>query len=93
MRRLVFLAASFLALNPAGDLRAHEVRPGYLQLRQTGSETFDVLWKVPARGDLRLGIYARLPESCESVSPPVRRMTGGAFTEQWAVIAPPRSPG
>ena len=25
---------------------AHEVRPAYLELRQTGTDTYDVLWKV-----------------------------------------------
>ena len=41
---------------------AHEVRPAYLELRQTAPETYDVLWKVPARGaDLRLGIYVEMP--------------------------------
>ena len=28
----------------SGVVRAHEVRPAYLQLRQTGPETWDVLW-------------------------------------------------
>ena len=32
----------------AGAVSAHEVRPAYLELRQTGAETYDVLWKVPA---------------------------------------------
>ena len=35
----------------AAAVSAHEVRPAYLELRQTGAETYDVLWKVPARGD------------------------------------------
>ena len=26
---------------------AHEVRPAYLELRQTGPDTYDALWKVP----------------------------------------------
>ena len=46
----------------AGAASAHEVRPAYLELRQTGAETYDVLWKVPARGDdLRFGLYVELP--------------------------------
>ncbi len=45
---------------------AHEMRPGYLQLRQTSEETYDVLWKVPAAGsDMRLGIYVRFPPETE----------------------------
>ena len=41
---------------------AHEVRPAYLQIHQTSADTYEVLWKVPGRGDgLRLGLYVELP--------------------------------
>ena len=68
MRRAWLVGGIILTLIMASPASAHEVRPGYLELRQTGADTFDVLWKVPARGDLRLGIYARLPEHCETTS-------------------------
>ena len=44
---LIFLLFSLLAA-PAS---AHEVRPAYLEVHQTGPETFDVFWKVPGQGD------------------------------------------
>ena len=84
MRRAALLLAHLLVA-VAGRVDAHEVRPGYLELRQTGPETFRVLWKVPARGDLRLGIYARLPDRCEPLAPAVGSEAGGAFTERWTV--------
>jgi hydrogenase/urease accessory protein HupE len=68
--------------------RFHEVRPGYLELRQTGAETFDVSWKVPAQGDLKLSIHARLPESCTPLSAVVSTKGGGAFTDRWTVSCP-----
>lgn len=64
---------------------AHEVRPGYLELRQTAAETFDVMWKVPARGDLRLGLYPVLPESCEETAPRREYDVGGAIVQRWTV--------
>jgi hydrogenase/urease accessory protein HupE len=67
---------------------AHEVRPGYLELRETSPEQFDVLWKVPARGDMRLGIYALLPDSCEDTSRIVTRSIGGSYTDSWSVNCP-----
>lgn len=67
---------------------AHEVRPAYLELQQISAETFDVLWKVPARGDLRLGLYVRLPETCETVTAPIGRFTGGSYIERWRVRHP-----
>ena len=89
MRRL--LAPLLLAAASLGPpLSAHETRPGYLQLTQTGEETYDVLWKVPAAGDrLRLGIYVRFPATTETTSEIRGRFVGGAYVERWSV----RSPG
>ncbi len=60
----------------------HEVRPGYLEIREIEAGAYDMLWKVPARGNLRLGLYVRLPERCTR-SEPYTRMSGGAFVERW----------
>ena len=61
---------------------AHEVRPGYLQLTQTALDTFELLFKVPAMGDRRLGLHPKLPDHCEPVAPPVAYNVGGAYTER-----------
>ena len=49
------LACSFLCLFLfpffGFPLSAHEVRPAYLELHQTGAEAYDILWKVPGRGE------------------------------------------
>ena len=67
-------------------LFAHEVRPAYLELHQTGSETYDILWKVPGQGDdLRLGLYVQLPESCSNVTQPRGAFAANAYTERWSV--------
>ena len=65
---------------------AHEVRPAYLELHQTGTETYDALWKVPARGDnLRLGISVEFPAGTANVTEPRASMLNNAFTERWTV--------
>ena len=85
MRQLVPLVATLLVLvSTQGN--AHEVRPGYLRIQQIDTETFDVLFRVPARGDLRLGLYARLPEHCETRGEPRAYQQGGAFVERWVAI-------
>jgi hypothetical protein len=66
-------------------VQAHEVRPGYLAVRQTGAENFDVQWRVPAKGDLRLSLHARLPENCRELVPRSSHFGGGAHTERWSV--------
>ena len=70
----------------ASPALAHEMRPAYLELRQTALDTYDVLWKVPGQGeDMRLGIYVQLPPGCTTITPPRGSMLNNAFTERWAV--------
>lgn len=70
----------------APELPAHEVRPAYLELRQSGAETYDILWKVPGRGEnMRLGLYVELPAGCTNVSEPRASMANNAFSERWQV--------
>ena len=68
---------------------AHEVRPAYLELRQTAADTYDVLWKVPGSGDnLRLGLYLELPEGSVNVTAPRAAMVNNAYSERWTVRRP-----
>lgn len=68
------------------SVSAHEVRPAYLELRQTGTETYDVLWKVPALGqDMRLGLYVEFPSGTTNVTTPRMELANGASTERWSV--------
>jgi hydrogenase/urease accessory protein HupE len=84
MKRALVILALLFTLVP-GAL-AHEVRPAYLELRQTGSETYDALWKVPGQGEnLRLGLYVELPAGCTNVTEPRTSMVNNAFSERWTV--------
>jgi hydrogenase/urease accessory protein HupE len=83
--RLVLLVS--LLLTPA-ILSAHEMRPAYLQITETAPEVYDIIWKVPARGDKRLSLYVRFAEDVEIVSQPVGGMTGGAYIERWCIRRP-----
>ena len=73
MKRALLILILLATLAPS--VCAHEVRPAYLELRQTGPETYDALWKVPGQGDLRLGLYVELPAACTNVTEP-RRFNG-----------------
>lgn len=79
---LLTIAQMFAALPAAAD----ELRPAYLDMRETAADEFAVVWKVPALGELRLGIYVRLPESCKPKAEPVRVIQAGAFFERWSVV-------
>jgi hydrogenase/urease accessory protein HupE len=82
MRGLAILLVVLGAL--LGDsARSDEVRPGYLELRQTEADTYLLLFKIPALGDdFRLAIYVNLPEGTQDVTPPRAGFNGGAYTER-----------
>jgi hydrogenase/urease accessory protein HupE len=77
-----------LLLLAAAPVGAHEVRPAYLRIQQVDSEQFDILWRVPARGELRLGIYVDLPEGCEQPAQPLAFQEAGTWVERWSAHCP-----
>jgi len=44
------------------NLQAHEVRPAYLHIKQTSSDQFEVLWKVPTSSGRELSIQPIFPQ-------------------------------
>lgn len=86
MTRYALIGTLLLIACVARTSHAHEVRPAYLELKQVSPDTFDVLWKVPAMGDeLRMGLYVRFPESCETVVEPHAMFVGDAYLERWQI--------
>ncbi len=85
IRRVTQAALLGVALATASPVLAHEVRPAYLEMREIGAGRFSVLWKVPARGEMRLSLAVRLPARCTASEPPRRVDAGGAITERWQV--------
>ena len=82
MKRFLALLAVLCALvvQPA---RSDELRPGYLELRQTDPGTYSLLFKIPARGeDLRLAVYVKLPEGTHDVGAPRISFGDGAYVER-----------
>ena len=73
-------------LLPTAALEAHEVRPGYLGIEETAPETFEVLWKVPMRGELRLSLDPVFPETCRPATPVARYPASGAVVERTTLI-------
>ncbi|ETX08580.1 MAG: hypothetical protein ETSY2_04530 [Candidatus Entotheonella gemina] len=65
---------------------AHELRPGYLELRESAPETYEVLWKVPARGaNERLGLFLRFAPDVEVLTEPVGGFQGGAYIQRMRI--------
>lgn len=64
----------------------HEMRPGYLEIRESAPDTYDVLWKVPALGDnMRLGLYLRFADDVDMVTEPVVGFFGNAHIQRMRI--------
>ena len=82
MRRsaLLRVAGGALALALlAGPARAHEVRPGFLELRETAPATYSFLWKKPTGGEIEISISPVVPDGCRLFTPDRQQLTPGAF--------------
>jgi hydrogenase/urease accessory protein HupE len=83
MKRLVVLLSllASLALVPP-TAGAHEVRPGYLELRESQPGLFVTTWKIPALGDYRLAIEPVFPAFCRAVGEIITVQSDNAFVER-----------
>lgn len=84
MRRTL-LSVVLLFLIPV-VVQAHESRPAYLELKQKSEEVYDLIWKVPAKGqEMRLSLNVRLPDDCEIIAPVSSTFLGGAFIDRFSI--------
>jgi len=82
-----FLAAWVLLA--AFAVHADEFRPAYLELTQAGPETYDLLWKVPAReGNAKLALHVRLPADATDLREPQAAFVGTHYVERRHVRQP-----
>ena len=66
---------------------AHEVRPAYLELHEVQANEFQVLWKTPMRGDLRLSLSPAFSGRTEAITPIDTRQISGAAIQTWRMQA------
>ena len=78
--RLFLFVVLFLA-----NLGADEVRPSYLQIQELSSNHFSILFKVPAKGDKKLSLKVKLPQSCSESSKHYASFIDGAYMESYSV--------
>ncbi len=81
------LAGCIVTLLVAGCLlsfsaMAHESRPAYLQLTLGESGAVALTFKAPALGQLRLGLYPTLPETCVSNGEALSFIADNAYNER-----------
>ena len=87
MKRVFVSMLLWCATAPAAS--AHEVRPAYLELRETEPCTYDMLWKVPARDeDMRLALYVQFPADTRNVTVPHGQFLDAAYVERRRIQRP-----
>jgi len=80
MKAFVQLLIIALVLIFGGNLAfAHEVRPGFLELRETGPNTYSFLWKKPSGGEVEIYIAPIIPDECRLATPGRQQLTPGAL--------------
>jgi len=67
---------------------AHEMRPAYLELRETRAGEFSVLWKTPMRGDARLALTPEFSGHANATSEVITHTPPGAAVQTWTLRAP-----
>ena len=63
---------------------AHDVRPAFFELTETGSGSYEVIWKRPLRGDEPPAMAPVFPDDCHELSSDARA-TDGAWFERFSV--------
>ena len=87
MRQLLTLLLLLLCYN----VSAHEVRPGYLEIKSSditsdsSSTVYDVMWKMPVKGPVKLQLSVVLPEDCNTRSPVSSRVIDAAKIDRWQI--------
>jgi hypothetical protein len=85
----MLLAVAVLAVAAWSPVRAHELQPGYLELRETGAGRYDVLWKLPAVGAARMPIAPVFPAICRLPNEARTERSGTAWVSTARIACEP----
>jgi hydrogenase/urease accessory protein HupE len=88
VRRRVLLPLAGLLLVQAASARAHETRPGFLELREAGPATYSFLWKKPSGGEVEIQIAPVIPEGCRLTTSDRQPPSPGAVVVRGTLSCP-----
>ena len=71
-----------VALASVSSAHAHEARPAYLQLTETGPGRYDVVWRTPLLSGMRLPVVVRFPEGTRTLTGPNERDFNDSIIER-----------
>ena len=79
MRAARWMLAAAAVLGAGAPAAAHEMRPGFLELRENGPGVYGFLWKKPAGGEVEIAIAPVIPPGCRLTAPGQQQLTPGAI--------------
>ena len=86
-RWLACLVLGWLVVAPMA--LAHEARPAYLELKETGPGQYSVLWRTPVLAGRQLPVALALPEGVRNLRPPdVLELTDSRVERRWIDAGP-----
>ena len=65
--------------------RAHEVRPAYLEIKESAPNHYDIIWRTPVNAGMRLPIHLQLPNDVRNVTAPTVQELAGSLLERRAI--------
>lgn len=87
--RCLFATLVLVALLPASVAWAHEVRPAYLELKETAPGRFVILWRTPVLSGMRLPVVLKLPDDVQNLKEPVvQELTDSLVERRWIDAGP-----
>ena len=85
VRQALAVALLWLASLTAAPALAHEVRPGFLELREQSDGSYSMLWKQPSGGEVEIRIAPVFPADCRFVSRDRQQVTPGALISRGTI--------
>jgi len=85
VKNIFFVALCYCALLTGSPACADEYRPAYLEIQQAETETYNVLWKVPARGISRLQLNVLFPKDTTITTPVSASFVAKAYVERFSI--------
>jgi hypothetical protein len=92
MRRLLLALAMLLFGLLGRPAFAHEVRPAYLEIDQTGANTYAAIWKQPTMGDVAIHLVPHLSNGWLEQAPADQYAADGFLIRRWSLHATGASP-
>jgi len=79
-RLVLGVVVTILAL--VATATAHEIRPAYLQIDQSGPSRYSVIWRTPLMSGMRLPVVLQFPEGIRNVTEPAERELPDSLVER-----------